>query len=665
MNTMQWILVAVGAGIISLYFLKLRRTPREVPSTYLWLRSIEDYHVNSLFQRLRRNLLLLLQLLVLGLLFSSFFPLTCTTRRISGLRYVFLIDHSASMRATDVHPSRLQQAKQLARDLVDQMTHQQDAAMVIAFSDQAQIMTPFTRVRSQIKNAIHSIQPTESSTSLREALVVAAGLANPTSSAEDTDPSVMAAELYIFSDGGFEDVEDFALGNLNPHFITVGESSKNLGIVTLSSRISEDNPDQLQVFTRIQNFDRHQTSCSQHSTSDSRENTSCACQPVNTYVELFTGKEMRLQDAGQVTLLPGQSQGLTFDIPIQERETLKLKLDVEDDLATDNIAWLSVNPPRTARVLRIGPDDNPFLDHALTTAAAARIAHLETQPRSFLNHPEYPQRIDSGLYDLIIYDRCAPDTMPASNTWILGRLPPVEGLTLKGIAAWPVVLDGDSRHPLMHYVSVENIEIRELARVTLPAGARRLIQTDQGPALFLSVREGYHDLVMTFDLVNNGQVVRGGWQAKQSFPVFVYNVLRELGKGGESRIRNTVQTGEIVQFHADRPYPEITILPPKGDPLLLQPTSQGDYLFHETSHTGTYEIVWPDRTPPDHFVVNLFDPNESKTEPRSEMEIGFERIQTASVTKPVRQELWRLFLLLAIAVLILEWFVYRRRVAYS
>ena len=73
--------------------------------------------------------------------------------------------------------------------------------MVIAFSDQAQIMTPFTRVRSQIKNAIHSIQPTESSTSLREALAVASGLANPASSAEDSDPSVMAAELYIFSDG--------------------------------------------------------------------------------------------------------------------------------------------------------------------------------------------------------------------------------------------------------------------------------------------------------------------------------------------------------------------------------------------------------------------------------------------------------------------------------
>ena len=58
----QWALLAlVPPAIIALYFLKLRRQPLEVPSTYLWKRSIEDLHVNSLWQRLRQNLLLFLQ----------------------------------------------------------------------------------------------------------------------------------------------------------------------------------------------------------------------------------------------------------------------------------------------------------------------------------------------------------------------------------------------------------------------------------------------------------------------------------------------------------------------------------------------------------------------------------------------------------------------------
>ena len=61
----QWaILAAVPPAIVALYFLKLKRRPLEVPSTYLWRRSIEDLHVNTIWQRLRRNLLLFLQLLL-------------------------------------------------------------------------------------------------------------------------------------------------------------------------------------------------------------------------------------------------------------------------------------------------------------------------------------------------------------------------------------------------------------------------------------------------------------------------------------------------------------------------------------------------------------------------------------------------------------------------
>ena len=53
-----WRFAGIPAAIVALYFLKLRRQPFVVPSTYLWTQALEDLHVNSLWQRLRQSLLL-------------------------------------------------------------------------------------------------------------------------------------------------------------------------------------------------------------------------------------------------------------------------------------------------------------------------------------------------------------------------------------------------------------------------------------------------------------------------------------------------------------------------------------------------------------------------------------------------------------------------------
>src|SRR5918995_5151970 len=99
----QWALLAlVPPAIVALYFLKLRRQPLEVPSTYLWKRTIEDLHVNSLWQRLRHNLLLFLQLLLIALAMIALLRPGWQGTKLEGDRFIFLVDNSASMSAKDV-----------------------------------------------------------------------------------------------------------------------------------------------------------------------------------------------------------------------------------------------------------------------------------------------------------------------------------------------------------------------------------------------------------------------------------------------------------------------------------------------------------------------------------------------------------------------------------
>jgi len=69
---MEWLtpLTAVYAAAVSvpllllLYFLKLKRREQIVSSTLLWKRAVQDLQVNVPFQRIRHNILLLLQLLM-------------------------------------------------------------------------------------------------------------------------------------------------------------------------------------------------------------------------------------------------------------------------------------------------------------------------------------------------------------------------------------------------------------------------------------------------------------------------------------------------------------------------------------------------------------------------------------------------------------------------
>jgi hypothetical protein len=108
----------LAAPIILMYMLRLRRREVVVSSTLLWQKLLRDREANAPWQKLRRNLLLILQLLILAALVLAlarpFFPVPSL---ISG-NTVVLLDASASMLAADVAPNRFAAAKAEADRLI-------------------------------------------------------------------------------------------------------------------------------------------------------------------------------------------------------------------------------------------------------------------------------------------------------------------------------------------------------------------------------------------------------------------------------------------------------------------------------------------------------------------------------------------------------------------
>ena len=669
----QWAaLAAVPPAIVVLYFLKLKRQPLEVPSTYLWHKSIEDLTVNSLWQRLRRNLLLLLQLLVLAALIAAAFRPGWQSKALVGGRYIFLIDTSASMSASDVSPNRLEESRRRIGQLLDSM-QSGDAAMLISFSDVAKVEQSFTDNVQELRRALAAVQPTQRSTSLDEALRLAAGLANPGKSEDSLNDQQVAeplpAKLYIFSDGRFPDVRGFSLGNLEPVFVPIGEpAAANVGIVSFTVRRNDQRPDQMQAFVRLENH------------SDANRTAT---------VELrFDG---RLIDARDVKIAADGTTSEAFSLESVDEGVLHVSLKPADQLAADNEAWAVVSAVRRARVLLVTPGNGP-LRRALTVGSAQQWAEVREEPPAFLKSEEYRKLAAGGSFDLVIYDRCQPEALPQANTFFIGTLPPVEkggrhladaskvgpdpaGTRSQSPAStWsadptvvqPQIIDTNREHPIMQFVELGDVDVLEARPLHPPPGSTRLIESSKGPLLAIAPREAFEDAVLGFELVHTdaegANYANTTWQIKLSFPVFVSNLIQYFGGNRQGSALESVRPGQPVSLRLDAAGP-LTVRKPDGTMVDAARGRDSALNFSATDELGVYEVRAGGKTV-QRWAVNLLDSQESEIRPRPEgsVKIGYTDVKGQDRWESGRREMWRYLLIAALAVLLLEWYIYNRRV---
>jgi hypothetical protein len=675
-----FVLVGVPVGIIALYFLKLRRRPVQVPSTLLWRRSIEDLHVNSLFQRLRRNLLLFLQLLAVLLAMLALAGPRMKGAIRSGQRYVLAIDESGSMSSTDIAPTRLQKAKEEAKKIISEM-QSDDLAMVIAFSDRARVVSNYTGNRHLLSQRVDAIQPTQGSTSLREALQVAAGLANPSKQVGEgvVATSVTPPRLYIFTDGGFADVEGFSLGNLEPEVVVIGpppppyeptttpdapkkpkDPSDNVAILALQASRNEEKPDVYQVFGRVHNY---------------------RAEPVATEARLFRHdpakpkSSPKLEDAVALKIDPQSDQSFKFELQdVGSAAELEVRIDVKDSLPLDNRAFTVFGNPRKAQVLLVTAGDR-YLNDTLKTASAETLLDLaQTTPEGYKGDP-YKRDVASGRYDLVIFDDVQPETNPEANTLYFGAFPPGKAFEGAKTATEPVILDWDISHPLLQYIrDLRLIVILKAQTIEPPPGSTAIIHSDQGPIGLIVSRAGYTDAIVTFSLLK-GKEFNTTWPLSYSFPLFLYNAMRVLGNAKESAGNEVHQPGQPVVIRAESLTDQVEVSGPNGVRAKIKRSPQGTFIYNEANETGIYHVKWG-KEGASAFAVNLFDSRESDLATRGlapagvsadqaeqyRIKIGYTPVKGTRRMTPAIKDWWKTIAIVVLAVILVEWYIYNRRV---
>lgn len=645
----QWgLLLAIPPALIALYFLKLRREPVVVSSTYLWRRTIEDLHVNSLWQKLRQNLLLYLQLLLIGLLMLACLRPSWNSRTLVNQRTIFLLDNSASMKATDVEPTRFEAARRQIENLITQM-QTGDVAMLVSFSDQARIAQRFTSDRRLLGRKLQEIKPTNRRSNIGEALRVAAGLANPGRSSEAGTGDVQTADPFpadvlIFSDGRLQGEPEFSWGNLRPRFIQFGTPTpSNAAITGFSAARNPSRQDELVILAEISNF---------------------GIEPIDVDLSLYLDDE--LVDASSVHVEASGPQGIEFALQVDGDCRLRAELSTTDHLALDDSAFLAVNMPRLAKVLFVTPGNEP-LELGLTTGDVAKLAELFVDKPAYLASPEYAKRSEEGAFDLIIYDRCHPTVMPKANTLFIGSLPVNEGWSAGEERDTPQILDVDTAHPIMQYVALGDVTIAAGHAVEVPPGGRVLFDSDIGTLCAIAPREIFEDLTLGFEILGVDEAGEGyantDWHIRMSFPVFFRNALSYLGGTTLEAARIQLRPGDTATLAATPEIKELKVVSPSRQEFRLQRHDKATFLFHNTAELGIYELYEGAADQPNRLLaVNLCDPSESNLVPRDVVKTAWNEVEAQPNWEMARQELWRWVLLIALVILLAEWWIYNQRV---
>jgi Ca-activated chloride channel family protein len=626
-------LAALIPVIIAMYLLKLRRTEQVVSSVYLWQRMVRDVEANAPWQKLRRNLLLIVQLLFLATLILALARPFTWAEGVGGQAAILILDTSASMAATDVAPSRLGAAKAQAQQLVEGLPD--DVRLtIIAAGDGAQVLVSSSQDRRQARLVLDGIQAGAGGSDLTAALELASAIA-----ARQPD-----TEIVVFSDGRVTLPGRLALKG-HVRYVPMGVSGENQAIGILSLQAAPGGSG-LTAFVQVVNYGE--------AAAQRRLVLYADDQLVNVY---------------DLEIPPGEQRAVVADDLPPDSRIVEAQLADQDALSLDDRAWAVYRGAEPAAVTLV-TEGNLFLETALSLLPGLEVTTVK------------PEDMDQGWQEgegasetplptsrLTIFDAYVPitATLPSGNLLFIAPPRSTDVFSVTGRVEQPVLrtataLGGgqEATDPLLAHVNPAEVNVLEAVRIPLPAWARPVIVGDAAgestPLLFAGETGGRRIAVLAFDLHQSDLPLQ------VAFPLLLANLAGWLAPGGGGDLPTQVTPGAPVTLALPPDVEAVRVTRPNGSTARIG-AEGGQALLADTAQLGVYRAEWGQEQQV-YFAVDLFSPQESDVRPADSLPLagsaGGAGEREGAAAQQARHEWWRALAFAALAALVAEWLIYQR-----
>lgn len=459
------------AGVILLYMLKQKRKNEDVPSLALWREVFRDVKAKTPWEKLRKNILMFLQILILILLIFSFLePLTLFGGR-EFRNLILVFDTTGSMKGKMGELTKFERGREEIKKLINS-TKEGANITIITSGKESKVELSNGRDKNEVIKKIDDLKVTDSSGNIEDSLSLVRSLSN----------SGEGSEAIFITD------KEFSLEDVKGSIYNLAQKGKNASIDLVSYKLEKDN---ISVVARISN------------------------RGAESYEGDFSlyGDD-KILEVKSLNLSSGESVNVSFKVADRNISMFKGELSEKDDLMEDNVYYSLVRTEKSQKILLLS-EKNIFMEKALATVQGIEVFKVN----SLDNYNEKDE------YDIYIFDGIVPNSLPAKGNLIFINTPTNDLFTVGED------IEGGEGNVTESNTITENIKnikfgVRSFKDIQKVSYLKSFLNIGEKEAAFYGEKDGRKLIVLPFKL-NDSDIV-----LKPQFPIMVHNMINYLSLSG-------------------------------------------------------------------------------------------------------------------------------------